>query len=51
LNEVNLNGDLSPDGSRMAFIASSGLYVVNLDGSNLIQLSEDRFVGTVDWTQ
>jgi Tol biopolymer transport system component len=49
LNEVNLNGDLSPDGSRMAFIASSGLYVVNLDGSNLIQLSEDRFVGTVDW--
>ena len=49
LNEVNLNGDLSPDGSQLAFIGASGLYVMNIDGSSLIQLSNDVMIGTVDW--
>jgi Tol biopolymer transport system component len=49
LDDVNLNGDLSPDGGRFAFIAASGLYVMNVDGSNLIQLSNDVMIGTVNW--
>jgi Tol biopolymer transport system component len=49
LEDVNLNGDLSPDGSRLAFISATGLYVMNVDGSNLIQLSDDVLIGTVDW--
>ena len=49
LEEVNLNGDLSPDGSQMAFICAGGVYVMNIDGSNLVQLSNDVMIGTVDW--
>jgi Tol biopolymer transport system component len=49
LNDMNLNGDLSPDGTQMAFISASGLYVMNSDGSNLIQLSNDVMIGTVNW--
>jgi Tol biopolymer transport system component len=46
---TNLNGDLSPDGNQLAFISASGLYVMNLDGSDLIQLSNDVMIGTVNW--
>ena len=49
LDELNLNGDLSPDGSQLAFIGSSGLYVMNTDGSNLLQLSNEVLVGSVNW--
>ncbi len=49
LYDVNLNGDLSPDGSQMAFIGASGLYVMNTDGSNLELLTNDLFIGTVSW--
>jgi Tol biopolymer transport system component len=49
LGDINLNGDLSPDGSQMAFISASGLYVMNIDGSNLVLLSSDVVVGTVNW--
>jgi Tol biopolymer transport system component len=49
LNDVNLNGSLSPDGGRMAFICASGLYVINIDGSGLIQLTNEMYIGTADW--
>ena len=49
LGDINLNGSLSPDGSRVAFIAAGGLYLMNVDGSNLIQLSTDIMIGTVNW--
>ena len=49
LNDVGMNASLSPDGSQMAFIGSSGLYIMNLDGSNLFKLSNQLFVGTVAW--
>lgn len=49
LFDVNLNGDLSPDGGQMAFIGASGLYVMNTDGSNLELLTNDLFIGTVSW--
>jgi Tol biopolymer transport system component len=51
LNEVNLIGDLSPDGSQMAFIGASGLYVMNIDGSGMVKLSDRLLIGTVDWIQ
>jgi Tol biopolymer transport system component len=49
LNDVNLNGDLSPDGRQMAFIGASGLYIMNVDGSGLVQLAQGAWVGTVSW--
>jgi Tol biopolymer transport system component len=49
LEDVNLNGDLSPNGSQFAFTTASGLYVMNIDGSNLIQLTKDVMTGTVNW--
>jgi Tol biopolymer transport system component len=49
LGDLYLNGDLSPDGSQMAFISASGLYVMNIDGSDLTMLSSEVFVGTVSW--
>jgi Tol biopolymer transport system component len=49
LEDLNLNGDLSPDGSRLAFIGASGLYVLDLDGGNLIQLAKANLIGSVDW--
>jgi Tol biopolymer transport system component len=51
LNDVNLIGSLSPDGTKLAFISASGLYVMNIDGSGLAQLSSDLLVGTVDWIE
>ena len=49
LNEMNLDGDISPDGNQLAFISSNGLYVMNIDGSELIQLSKDVMIGSVNW--
>lgn len=49
VNDVNLNGDLSPDGSQFAFIGSSGLYFMNVDGSDISLLSDMILVGTVNW--
>jgi Tol biopolymer transport system component len=49
LDEVNLNGDLSPDGTQLAFNGAYGLYFMNIDGSGLIQLTSDVLIGTVDW--
>jgi hypothetical protein len=49
LGDLFLNGDLSPDGSQMAFISASGLYVLNMDGSGLNQISSEVLVGTVSW--
>jgi hypothetical protein len=49
LNDLYLNGDLSPDGSKLAFISATGLYVMNPDGSDLVQLTKDVYVGGVSW--
>ena len=49
LNDIGLNAGLSPDGTQIAFIGSSGLYIMNLEGSNLFKLSNQLFVGTVNW--
>jgi Tol biopolymer transport system component len=49
LNDIGLEGDLSPDGSFMAFIGSAGLYIMRLDGSDLTLISNQVWMGTVDW--
>ncbi len=49
LGDVGMYATLSPDQGRIAFIAQSGVYVMNLDGTQLTQLSDQVATGTVDW--
>ncbi len=49
LNDTGLYADLSPDGRHMAFIGATGLYIMKLNGSELVTLSTQVFIGTVDW--
>jgi Tol biopolymer transport system component len=49
LNAIGMYGHLSPDGKKMAFISASGLFIMNVDGSSPVQLSDQVYVGTVDW--
>jgi Tol biopolymer transport system component len=49
LNDTGMYAALSPDSQRVAFIAQSGIYVMNPDGSQLTQLSDRVATGTVDW--
>jgi Tol biopolymer transport system component len=49
LNMIGLNGALSPDGRRIAFISSTGLFIMNADGSDPFTLSNQPYVGSVDW--
>jgi WD40 repeat protein len=47
--DTGLYGTFSPDGGRVAFIALTGLYVMNPDGSALTQMLNVANVGTLDW--
>lgn len=49
LEAINLIGGLSPDGQRMAFVSGSGLYVMDLDGGNLLKISGEIFIGSLTW--
>jgi Tol biopolymer transport system component len=49
LNDTGMYAALSPDRQRVAFIAQSGIYVMNLDGTQLTQLTDQAATGTVDW--
>ena len=49
LSEIGLYGALSPDGMRVAFISADGVYVMNLDGSELTQLLTIRAGSLLDW--
>ena len=50
-NDTGLYGAISPDGQRLAYISVSGLFAVNTDGSDLIQLSDAVFQGqgNIQW--
>jgi Tol biopolymer transport system component len=50
-NDTGLYGAISPDGKHLAYISVSGLFVVNTDGSDLIQLSDAVFQGNgnIQW--
>jgi Tol biopolymer transport system component len=50
LQTVNLFGSISPDKKYIASVSGDGLFVMDLDGSNLTQLISDQGVhGTVSW--
>jgi Tol biopolymer transport system component len=49
LYDIGMYGDLSPDGQQIVFISATGLYIMNVDGSDLFTLSNQVYVGTVDW--
>ena len=45
-------GDFSPEGDRIAFISSTGLWIINPDGSGLVQVIEGRsFYGNIEWVR
>lgn len=49
--DLGMFGVFSPDGSRIAFISSTGLWVMNEDGSDLLQLIDSSsFYGNLEWT-
>jgi Tol biopolymer transport system component len=49
LNDTGMYATLSPDGKRVAFISQTGIYVMNIDGTELTQLAQLVATGTVDW--
>ena len=50
--DQGLFGDFSPEGDRIAFISSAGLWVMNPDGSGLVQvISSNLFYGNVEWVR
>ncbi|HVP21352.1 MAG TPA: hypothetical protein VMS73_05770 [Anaerolineaceae bacterium] len=49
LNDTGMYAALSPDGQHFAFTSQTGTYVMNLDGTNLIQIPDLVSIGTVDW--
>ena len=50
LQTINLFASLSLDGTRAASLSGDGIFVMELDGSNLTQLVNDQGVhGTVSW--
>jgi hypothetical protein len=50
LDGLGLYGDFSAGGRYLAFVTTAGIYVVQLDGSDLRQLLERDLVGTLNWT-
>ncbi len=50
IQTINLFASISPDKKRIASLSGEGLFVMDLDGSNLTQLVSDPEVhGTVSW--
>jgi Tol biopolymer transport system component len=47
--DTGMYGDLSPDGERMIFVTTTGLFVMNPDGTGLQRLMDVWAGGTIDW--
>ena len=47
--DTGMYGSFSPDGERLAFIAASGIYVINPDGSGLTPMLPIETLGTLEW--
>jgi len=47
--DTGMYGSFAPDGSRLAFIAASGIYVMNPDGSGLTPMIPVDTLGTLEW--
>jgi Tol biopolymer transport system component len=50
VNGTGMYADFAPDGRHIAFASITGLFVMQPDGSNLIQLSNEGLGGSVSWT-
>jgi Tol biopolymer transport system component len=50
VNGTGMYADFAPDGKHIAFASITGLFVMQPDGSNLIQLSNEGIGGSVSWT-
>jgi Tol biopolymer transport system component len=50
IQTINLFASISPDNKHVASVSGEGLFVMNVDGSNLTQLVSDPGIhGTVNW--
>ncbi len=50
LQTINLFASISPDKRHIASLSGEGIFVMNLDGSNVTHLLSDTGVlGTVNW--
>ncbi len=49
LNDTGLFGRYSPDGKHIAFICSTGIYLMDEDGGSLNRISSAPWLGTLDW--
>jgi Tol biopolymer transport system component len=49
INNFGMAAALSPDGKQIAFTSATGLYLMNLDGSNIFHITDRVFSGSVDW--
>lgn len=49
IDDVGLHGAFSPDGQFIAYISSTGLYVMNPDGTNRQQLLETTALNGLSW--
>lgn len=48
--DTGMYGALSPDGERLIFVATTGVFVMNPDGTGLQRLMDVWAGGTIDWT-
>jgi Tol biopolymer transport system component len=49
IEAIGLYGDFNLDGSWLAFISSSGVYLMRPDGGDVQQIREIVAIGTIDW--
>jgi Tol biopolymer transport system component len=49
LYEVGMYGDISEDGTHVAFLTTNGIHVMNPDGSGVFRLLEIPATGTLNW--
>ncbi len=47
--EIGMYGDFGPNGDYMAFITSSGVQVMNPDGTGVFRLKDIAATGTLNW--
>ena len=47
--DTGMFGDIGPDGEHLAYLSASGLYVIGVDGTELMRLSDKGGYGTLEW--
>ncbi len=49
LYDTGMYGSFSPDGKKVGFIAASGMYVMDPDGTNIKPMVTIKSLGTLEW--